>query len=212
MFWKKFLLLCQKNGKKPTNVIREMGLSSSSVTAWKNGAQPREMALAKVADYFGVDVDYFKDEAPAKKKNVIRVPVYSNIAAGVPIESMEEIEDYEELDADKYPRGKYMALKIAGDSMAPMIKRGDIVIIYRQDYAEDDDIAIVMVNGCDATCKRVRAVSDGIELVSENTAYCPMHFTREEIDTLPVSFWGVVIEIRRKLFRPGIVKYSENNV
>lgn len=58
MFWDNFYLLCQKINKKPLNVVSELGISSGSITKWKNGTLPRGETLSKLASYFGVSVDY----------------------------------------------------------------------------------------------------------------------------------------------------------
>lgn len=208
MFYENFVKICKNRGEYPTNVVSNLGLANSSQTKWKKGAIPSVATIRKIADYLHVTVSELLEESEEniensytqKKKNVLRVPVYGNVAAGVPIEAIEDIEDYEELDADKYPKGEYMALRISGDSMEPVIQRGDIVIIYRQDYAEEGDTAIVLVNGCDATCKRIKKTPDGIKLVSINPTYKPMSFTRQQIEDLPVIILGKVIELRRKVF------------
>ena len=63
MFWKNFIFLCNKEGKTPNGVARELGFSSAAATAWKDGSTHRDTALYKIADYFGVQISYFKDEA-----------------------------------------------------------------------------------------------------------------------------------------------------
>jgi transcriptional regulator with XRE-family HTH domain len=57
VFWNTFLDLCSERGVSPNAVAAELGKSSGSVTAWKNGTVPRETTLRKIADYFGVSVD-----------------------------------------------------------------------------------------------------------------------------------------------------------
>ena len=76
---------------------------------------------------------------------------------------------------------------------------GDVVIVRQQDDAESGDIVIAMVNGDDATCKRLRKYRDGIELISNNPAYPPMFYSNEEIVTKPVKIIGKVVELRGKL-------------
>ena len=75
---------------------------------------------------------------------------------------------------------------------------GDVVIVRQQDDAESGDIVIALVNGDDATCKRLRKYRDGIELISNNPAYQPMFFSNEEIQTKPVKIIGKVVELRGK--------------
>jgi transcriptional regulator with XRE-family HTH domain len=59
MFWDNFVRLCNQAGKYPNTVAAEVGVKSTgTVTGWKNGANPRQTVLLKLADYFGVTVDY----------------------------------------------------------------------------------------------------------------------------------------------------------
>lgn len=58
MFYDRFSELCKKRGKSPAAVTREIGLNNSSSTAWKHGATPKGETLQKLANYFGVSVDY----------------------------------------------------------------------------------------------------------------------------------------------------------
>lgn len=58
MFFDRFQLLCQKSGTTPTRVIKDLGLSSSKVTAWKNGSSPNSEITKKIANYFNVSIDY----------------------------------------------------------------------------------------------------------------------------------------------------------
>lgn len=67
MFWRKFLEICTERGESPNGVAKKIGISSCSVTSWKNGGTPRDSTLLKLATYFGVSVDYLlgKEEKPA---------------------------------------------------------------------------------------------------------------------------------------------------
>lgn len=66
MFWDKFDLLCSSAGKAPNTVAKELGIPSGSVTAWKNGATPRNATIVKISEYFGVSVDFLtKEKQPA---------------------------------------------------------------------------------------------------------------------------------------------------
>lgn len=57
MFWVNYAELCQKNGISPNKAASEIGISSGSVTAWKNGRIPRVAVLRRIAEYFGVSVE-----------------------------------------------------------------------------------------------------------------------------------------------------------
>lgn len=65
MFWDKYFALCSKIGKSPNAVAKEIGISSGTLTGWKkHNKVPLDMTIKKVADYFGVPVSYFSEEAP----------------------------------------------------------------------------------------------------------------------------------------------------
>lgn len=63
-FFEHFSALCKESGETPNAVAKKIGASSGSVTAWKKGTDPRNATLAKIADYFGVSVDYLIGASP----------------------------------------------------------------------------------------------------------------------------------------------------
>ena len=58
IFFERFAELCKGIGETPNSVAKTLGISSGSVTAWKNGTEPRNKTLSAIADYFGVTTDY----------------------------------------------------------------------------------------------------------------------------------------------------------
>ena len=201
MFWKNFYCLCEKNGIKPLHVVSELGIAAGSITKWKNGTIPSTKNIQKIANYFHVESEYFfvDHDHSANKKEILRIPVYGQVAAGIPIEAIEDIEDYEEVDAYTVPHGEYMALRIKGHSMEPKISDGDVVIVRRQPDVDSGDIAVVLVNGDDATVKRIKKSPQGVTLIPSNPAYEPMYYSNKEIESLPVQILGRVVELRAKL-------------
>lgn len=131
-------------------------------------------------------------------KKAIRIPVLGNVAAGIPIEAIEDIIDYEEISEELAHTGEFFALKIKGDSMSPRICDGDVVIVRKQNDAESGDIVIAMVNGDNATCKRLAKYATGIRLIPLNQAYEPLFYSNEEIENKPVRIIGRVVENRQK--------------
>lgn len=130
----------------------------------------------------------------------VRIPVLGRVVAGIPIEAVEEILDYEEITPELAASGEFFALKIRGHSMEPRMMEGDVVIVRRQDDVESGDIAIVLVNGNEATVKRVKKQEDGITLIATNTSvYEPHYYSNKEIEELPVRILGKVVELRGKL-------------
>lgn len=124
----------------------------------------------------------------------VKINVLGRVAAGLPIEAVENIIDTEEIAKT----GDFFGLLIRGDSMTPSICNGDIVIVRQQDDAESNEVVIATINGTDAVCKRLRKYKDGIELLSNNPSYEPLNFSNEEIADKPVKILGKVVELRRK--------------
>lgn len=128
----------------------------------------------------------------------VKINVLGRVAAGIPIEVIEDIIDTEEITEEMARTGKFFGLQIKGDSMTPNICNGDIVIVRQQDDAENGDVVIATVNGNDAVCKRLRKYKEGIELISNNPSYAPMEFSNKDILETPVKILGKVVELRRK--------------
>jgi repressor LexA len=128
-----------------------------------------------------------------------KIPVVRRVAAGIPLDSIEEIIDWEELPAHMALTGNYFGLLIQGNSMEPDIHDGDTVIVREQPNAEDGDVVVAIVNGNDGCCKKLKKYEDGsIALTSINPSYPPIYFNDTEIDNVPVRICGVVKELRRK--------------
>ena len=123
------------------------------------------------------------------------MPVLGRVAAGIPIDAIKEIIDWEDIRTAAGD-GKYFGLQIKGHSMEPKISDGDIVIVRRQPDVDSGDIAVVLVNGDDTTVKKS---PQGVTLIPSNPAYEPMYYTNAEIESLPVQILGRVVELRAKL-------------
>lgn len=128
----------------------------------------------------------------------IKVPVLGTVRAGLPMEAVENILDYEEISEDMARQGDYFALQIKGDSKEPRIKEGDVVIVRKQPDVESGEVAIVLVNGDEATIKKVQKFNGGINLVPSNPAYEVKTYSNDDIESLPVSIIGKVVELRAK--------------
>lgn len=173
----------------------------STVSEWLSGKTKSYMDhLGDISEEFGVSVDWLLSEsgdAPPRRRGV-SIPVYGQVAAGIPIEAIEDVEDYEEIPEEMAATGEFAALRIHGDSMEPRILDGDVVIVRRQETVDTGDIAIVMVNGSEATCKKIKKTPEGVILIALNQAYEPMFYSNTDIETLPVRIFGKVVELRGK--------------
>lgn len=154
--------------------------------------------IFRVSPIYLMGWDEKEEEMPKAKVKGVKIPVLGRVAAGIPIEMIEDVLDYEEITEDMAKHGEYFALKIQGDSMSPRIWNNDVVIVKQQDDAENGDIVIAAINGDDAVCKRLQKYSDGIALVSLNPQYEPIYLKKDEVDGKPVRILGKVVELRGK--------------
>lgn len=171
--------------------------------------------LFKLAEYFGTSVNSFFpplnfDNGTYTKpivddENMVQIPVLGVIKAGIPIEAQQEILEYIEIPKRWLRGGKqFYGLKISGDSMFPKYQEDDIVVFedsrgYNLDSAKNRDCA-VMVNGDDATFKKVLLSEDGITLVPYNTgAYDIKMYSNKEIAEKPIKVIGIAREKRTRV-------------
>lgn len=186
---------------KQVDFAKMLGVSQATVSGWESDKyQPDRDTLIKMASYFDVSVDYLIGNSPIKKekKKGVQVPVLGDVRAGYPMEAVENIIDYEEIDEETARRGEFFALRVKGDSMEPRFVEGDVVIVRKQETADSGDIVVALVNGDSATIKKLKRHQNGITLMPTNPTYEPMYYSNEEIMELPVTILGKVVELRAK--------------
>lgn len=192
-----------KNGITNTDICKSLNLSMSTFSDWTHArTYPRIDKIELMANYFGIEKsDLVENRATtiSKKNSAITIKVLGRVAAGIPIEAVEDIIDTEEISEEMASTGEFFGLKIKGDSMEPRICDGDVVIVRQQNDADSGDIVIALVNGDDATCKRLTKYGGGIGLISLNAKYEPMMFSEDDIKDKPVKIIGKVVELRGKL-------------
>lgn len=195
--------LRKNRGMSMKELGKVLGVSEGAVSQYETGKREADYETTlKAAEYFGCTVDYLLrggEENP--QKDVIRIPVLGTVPAGIPLEAIEDIQDWEELPAGMAAGGReYFGLRVKGDSMYPQFLDGDTVIVRKQDSCTSGDICVVYVNGYDATLKQVQLGDDGsITLKPRNPEYPPRTYTASESESLPISIAGVVVELRRKI-------------
>ena len=203
IFSKNINYYISQSGKQQKEIAKDLGFNPTTFNTWCVGKiVPTMGKIQKIADYFGIEkTDLVDDKGDAKfkfKRKGISIPVLGRVAAGIPIEAIEDIIETEEISEEMAETGHFFGLRIKGDSMEPKISEGDVVIVRQQDDAESGDIVIATVNGTDATCKRLRKYRDGIELISSNPIYKPMFYSNDEIESKPIRIIGKVVELRAK--------------
>jgi repressor LexA len=186
------------------DLATRMQVNKSVISSWLSGTRyPRMNTVEKLATIFHIEKSDLIEDKTDKQSSLakgVRIPVLGRVAAGIPIEAITDIEDWEEIPQNMTQMGEYFALKIAGKSMEPHMLDGDVVIVRRQADVDSGDVAVVLVNGNDATVKQVSKSENGLTLIGWNPAvYTPMTYTKKECQEFPVSILGKVVEIRRKL-------------
>ena len=174
----------------------------SGVSEWSNASRsmPRIEPIELLGELTLVyqNQTWWKSGTPPPKTKGVRIPVLGKVAAGVPIEAIEDIIDYEEIPESMSRSADYFGLQIRGDSMEPKISDGDVVIVRKQDDAESGNIVIATVNGDEATCKKIKKTESGLMLISTNPDYEPFIYSWEDVKRLPVRILGRVVELRAK--------------
>jgi len=203
----------EENGITQQIFANNCGVSKSYISLLESGKSSRSNepiipsieVARRIANYMNISIDGLFDSIDGNQPvsllnepKAVSIPVLGRVPAGIPLEAIECILDYEEIPVEMARNGEFFALQIEGDSMSPRILDGDVVIVQKQPVVESGDVAIVMVNGDDATCKRVMHHENGLSLVSNNPAYPPRYFTAHEVEKMPIQIIGKVVELRGK--------------
>lgn len=199
-------------------VGKQVGVNRSTVLRWEKGETknikiPIIQALAKIYDVnaswlLGYDVS--KKEEDYKKlnrkesnilsipNNVKRIPIIGKISAGLPILAVENIIDYAFAPSSYVQKDyTYFYLQVQGDSMNRKFNDGDIILVQQQDYIENDEIGVFLIND-EATVKKYYEEDGIIELRPLSTN--PIH-KKQEYDPKKVDFKiiGKVISYQGKV-------------
>ena len=135
----------------------------------------------------GLDLNKIEDEE-------VFIPVLGKIAAGAPIEALENQSENLPLSKSFLGSNEYFALKVEGDSMIEAgINTGDYVIIKKTNIAESGKIVVALIDDHEATLKRMRKKGPSIALESANPAYETKIYNNER-----VKIQGVLASLYRK--------------
>lgn len=186
-----------KHGLTTTELGKEIGCSNPTITNYELGnRKPDPETLVKLANYFGVSVDYLlgREQKPlldeVELNDRFPIPLLGSVVAGVPIESQQDLEGY--VYISYRPAEEYFALRVHGESMKNAgITDKCIIICHKQETAECGDIVVAMLNG-EQTVKRYKVHGNGIFLMPENPDFLPIPVT----PTDNFLILGKVIEYR----------------
>lgn len=188
----------KRKGISQTELGKIVGASKQTIYKYEMGEvksipYKKIIAIANALNVTPGTLMGWEDEQPTG------IPILGSVPAGVPIEAVQDIIGYEELSPKYKNNDNYFALQIKGDSMFPYIYDKDVVIVHKTAEVNNGDIVIAMVNGYEATCKKLKKMDSGLMLLPNNQDYEPMFYNIDDIKNLPVNILGKVIEIRRKV-------------
>ncbi|MFM1644141.1 LexA family protein [Staphylococcus epidermidis] len=183
-----------KSRRKELNLTLEqvgdlVGVGKSTVRKWETGdiENMKRDKIVKLAKALRVSPSYImgiEEEQPQiETLPVKKIPVVSKISAALPIYSEENLIDYiyfatNKLNSDKEEFG----LKVSGDSMDKIFQNGDIVVVEKDSIVENGQLGVVMINGYNATVKRIRYNGDQVILIPEsnNTNHYPQVYGKDD--------------------------------
>lgn len=187
---------------------KKVDVHKSTVLRWENGETEKIKLpiIETLAKYYNVNpvwlmgYDVPMESIPIKNIEKIKIPVLGTVKAGYDYLAQENIIGYESIDNVSDPEN-YYALQVTGNSMEPLFSDGDIAIVHKQDNFDSGNTCIILVNGEEATVKKVVRMDDGIDLIAMNPYYPVRHFNKNEMNEIPVKIIGKVVEARkRKVF------------
>lgn len=169
--------LRNEKGESLEKIAKFLNVTIQTISNYET--EKRDMnpdTILKLSEYFGVSTDYLLGKSDARNntsnidesdKNFYMCPVYGQISAGQPNWAEECIEGRLPLDPDLMgivnPE-EHFFLRVNGESMNKVVRNGAFALIHKQDMVDDGEIAVVLVNGYDATLKKFTRQGDMIIL------------------------------------------------
>ena len=202
----RILSLAKLQGVSQTHLCNLLGKSKHHLQNVKRGLSSlSEADLEVLATALHTTTDYltYKSDVlgsfAVSESNILDdrylIPVYGVIACGEPVLATQNILNYIPVSRQMVSTGKYFALVCHGDSMQPKIFDGDTVVIKAQSDVEDGQIAAILVNGEDATLKKIVHTDSGILVIPFNTSkYQPQLYPASAVTIL-----GRAVEVRAEL-------------
>lgn len=206
-------LVRESLGYSTRDVNKLCEISQSYLSLVENGKRkPSAIVLKKLAPIYSLDyielyekagyIDLIENEKVQELKGSIslkelfkdKVPLLGTVKAGYNYLANENIIDYIAINFKKEDYD-YYGLKIVGDSMETIMSDGDYVVIQKQTEFNSGDYCVVLINGEEATVKRVFKLDTGIKLVALNPLYKDTDYTFEDMKKIPVQVIGIVKQL-----------------
>lgn len=199
IFAKNLAMYMTRYNKTRNDISKILNVPYTTVRDWlKARTYPRIDKIEMLSNYFDIQKsDLIEKWSNNKNKN--KIPVLGKIPAGIPIEAIEDIIDYEEISEEMIKGGKeYFGLKIKGNSMNPKYCDDDTVLFLKCNDCESGEDCAIIINSKDAIFRRIIKQENGIILQALNPEYESNFYSCENIEKLPITIIGIAKEIRRQ--------------
>ena len=177
--------LRRSNNMSQDKLAELLGYKSfTTVQKWEDGtAFPKVENLNRLSNIFNVELNHLLNYDLTTDK--VKVPVLGEVKAGYDMYVNEEILGYEYLNSSEYTAGEYFYLKVKGDSMIDdRICEGDVVYVKKQNYLENNDVGVFLLENNEVTIKRFKVGKSKITLKAANSKYPDKTFKSDEIKIL----------------------------
>lgn len=190
--------LRKKMGLSQEDLAKKINMTQQRISAYEKGKREPDLETLKLfADFFNVTTDYLLGKVEYHTE-VHKIPILGTVKAGYDWLAEENVVDYITVKEHIPNVNEYFALRITGDSMLPLLSEGDLVIVHDQDDVESGQTAVVLINGEEATIKKLIKTKDGIELHAMNPYYPVKKFSFEDMKNIPIKIIGRVKEAKIK--------------
>ena len=197
--------LRQEKGLTQEELGKYIGVKKAAVMKYEKGnvKNMKRSTIETLSKLFNVTPSYLmcleEPKTDAFGTPVTSIPILGTVKAGYDYLAQENWIGTIDVETSLVGNGKdFIALKVHGDSMSPVLIEDDVVIIKKQNDFETGDIVVAIVNGDEATIKKGKKSNNSILLQPLNTNYEPLIFTYDEMKTIPVAIVGIVKQLKRE--------------
>lgn len=186
----------ERMGVSNEYIASQLGVNRSTVTRWLKGDTKvtNPEVIEKLSFILGVDVESLINSEERYEK-----PVLGEVKAGYDLLIDENFEGYEQVTQDDYYRGDFF-LRVVGDSMSGAhIHDGDLLYVKKCNDVPSGTIAVVLINRCEVTVKKVIKKEGLLILESANPSCNVRYYSQEEVESLPVEIIGKALYSRSDL-------------
>lgn len=186
----------ERMGVSNEYIASQLGVNRSTVTRWLKGDTKvtNPEVIEKLSFILGVDVESLINSEERYEK-----PVLGEVKAGYDLLIDENFEGYEQVTQDDYYRGDFF-LRVVGDSMSGAhIHDGDLLYVKKCNDVPSGTIAVVLINRCEVTVKKVVKKEGLLILEPANPSVDIRYYSQEEVESLPVEIIGKALYSRSDL-------------